>query len=78
MALGDQAAVDAITGQIQLVVTFHCTNCGTVNTTPQATKPVVSQTAMVLYGSVACTNCGKRFLIEAQVATPFITVQQTS
>lgn len=78
MALGDQAAINAVQASALIGITFVCTNDGTVNTTPQVNKPLSNQVGSVAYGAVACTTCGKRFLIQAQVPALIIDVQQTS
>lgn len=78
MALGDQATVQTINASALIGVTFVCTNDGTVNTTGQVNQPLSNTAGKVAYGAVACTTCGKRFLIQAQFAQVLIDVTQTS
>ena len=78
MALGDSATVQNVNASALVGVTFVCTNDGTVNTTGQATKPLTNTSGSVIYGAVACSTCGKRFLIQAQIPALIIDVQQTS
>ncbi len=78
MALGDQATVQAVNASALVGVTFVCTNDGTVNTTPQVNKPLSNTSGAVIYGGVACSTCGKRVLIQAQLPALIIDIQQTS
>jgi hypothetical protein len=78
MALGDQATIQAVNASALVGVTFVCTNDGTINTTPQVSRSLSNTTGSVVYGAVACSTCGKRFLIQAQLAAMTIDVQQTS